>query len=545
MDRLNTTILSEKEISTAAQLLRQGNLVGLPTETVYGLAANGLDTNAVEQIFLAKGRPADNPLILHVADATWISRYCLEQSEDVQRLTDVFWPGALTLILQRRDNVPDLVTAGLDTVGVRCPNHPLALSLLKEVNVPLAAPSGNTSGRPSPTSAIEMYQDMEGKIPAILDGGPCDVGVESTILDVRGEPRILRVGGISVEDIERVLGKPVALDPALDSKVENLVPLAPGMKYRHYAPEAPVTVVLGEKSHKWILEHMKDGDGVLCFEEYRDLFSHGVTRTIGKEKDYTTQAQQVFSALRFFDSTDVPRIFTQCPPPEGLGRAVASRLKKAAGFQVVDSEQQLPFTVLGITGQTGAGKTTVLQAVEALGGAVIDCDVLYWSLLQEDKNLIAALVEEFGAITTDDGAIDRKKLGNQVFTDGKKLLKLNEITHPVVCEKVKELISTMEHAVTTLVAIDAIALAESGLHALCDHVIAVVAPESERISRIVARDGISEEYAMQRMKAQKSEEFFRECGNTVLENRDSSKEEFFQKAYDILKNKIIKENDYV
>lgn len=337
---MNTEILTENEIPTIASLLKHGELVGLPTETVYGLAANGLDAKAVQKIFSTKGRPADNPLILHLGDATWITRYCKNIPPAVWTLTEHFWPGPLTLILDCQDTIPDIVTAGLSTVGVRCPNHKLALKTILEANLPLAAPSGNLSGKPSPTSAIAMLEDMNGKIPAILDGGPCDIGVESTILDVRNTPTLLRIGGISQQDLESVLKQKIKIDPALEKNNSEIhsKPLAPGMKYRHYAPEASVTVVQGKNSPQWILEHAEKGDGVICFDEYISYFPHCVTQSLGREKDFTTQAQSVFSSLRYFNQTTVQKIWSQCPINEGLGQAVAQRLEKAASYQIINLE---------------------------------------------------------------------------------------------------------------------------------------------------------------------------------------------------------------
>lgn len=336
---MNTQILTENQVDQAADLLRKGNLLGLPTETVYGLAANALNPQAVESIFKVKGRPSDNPLILHLANPQWVHRYCINIPDSFWLLSKEFWPGPITFILDRNQNIPDIVTAGLDTVGVRCPNHPLALAVLEKADIPVAAPSGNLSGKPSPTTAFAMYDDMNGKIPAILDGGACSVGVESTILDLRTTPVLLRFGGISVEEIQALLRESITIDPILLGKEEeSSTPLAPGMKYRHYAPQAPVTIVVGKNSASWIASHGTKGDGVICFEEYTSLFTHFEVQTLGKETHFTEQAQLVFSALRYFDGTTVSRIWAQCPKAEGLGTAVANRLQKAAGFQMITLE---------------------------------------------------------------------------------------------------------------------------------------------------------------------------------------------------------------
>ncbi len=274
-ETVQTQILTEGALTQAADLLRGGALVGIPTETVYGLGANGLDGQAVAKIFQAKGRPQDNPLILHIADSGWLSRYCRDIPDTAYQLADAFWPGPLTMILKRRENVPDAVTAGLDTVGMRCPDHPVGRALIALAQVPVAAPSGNLSGRPSPTTAAHMLADMAGKIPAIVDGGPCDVGVESTIIDLTvTPPRLLRPGGVTVESLRDILGE-VAVDSAVLRPLSaGEQPRAPGMKYRHYAPKAPVTVVTGEGlgSAQYIQRHWQAGDGILCFEEFLPLF---------------------------------------------------------------------------------------------------------------------------------------------------------------------------------------------------------------------------------------------------------------------------------
>ena len=274
----------EDNISAAARLLRDGALVAIPTETVYGLGANGLDEAAVRRIFQAKGRPQDNPLILHLTGPQWLPRYCREIPPMAYVLARKFWPGPLTMILKRSGLVPDVTTAGLDTVAVRCPNHLVTLAILREAGVPVAAPSANLSGRPSCTSAQDVLEDMDGRIEGVVDGGPCVVGVESTILDLTCEPpRLLRPGGLPVEELERLIG-PIAVDRAvIGTLAEGEKPKAPGMKYRHYAPKAPVTVVTGApaKSAQEIKRRVGVHSGVICFDEYVRLFPDQVVHAIG------------------------------------------------------------------------------------------------------------------------------------------------------------------------------------------------------------------------------------------------------------------------
>ena len=337
---METRILRPEEIETAAGILRRGGLLGIPTETVYGLGADGLNPAAVAAVFAAKGRPQDNPLILHIPGADWLERYCADIPPQARRLAERFWPGPLTIILRRRPGVvPDVVTAGLDTVGMRCPGHPAARAVIAAAGVPVAAPSGNTSGRPSPTCAAHMLEDMDGKIDGILDGGPCAVGVESTIVDLTLDPpRLLRPGGVSLEQLEEVLG-PVAVDPAVRRRMTGGErPRAPGMKYRHYAPRAPVTVVRGTPSAtaEYIRRCAGAGDGVICFHEFAQDYPGRVVRDLGPAGDKAEQARRVFAALRSFDALPVPRIWSQCPDEEELGLAVCNRLNKAAGFCVVE-----------------------------------------------------------------------------------------------------------------------------------------------------------------------------------------------------------------
>ena len=329
----------EDKISAAAKILREGGLVGIPTETVYGLGADGSNPAAVRRIFEVKGRPQDNPLILHVTGAQWLPRYCADIPPVAYTLARKFWPGPLTMVLKRQPTVPDETTAGLDTVGVRCPNHPVTLAIIREAGMAIAAPSANTSGRPSCTSAQDVLEDVGGRIDMIIDGGSCAVGVESTVLDLTQEPpRLLRPGGLPVEDIERLIGH-IDVDRAVAASLRpDERPGAPGMKYRHYAPRAPVTVLTGpgDRTARYIREKMGDHTGVICFDEYAGQFPGGTVETIGASGDAAAQARRVFDALRAFDRTDVTAIFAQCPGDGGLGLAVANRLKKAAGFQVVE-----------------------------------------------------------------------------------------------------------------------------------------------------------------------------------------------------------------
>lgn len=512
-------------VRDAAAILRRGGLLGIPTETVYGLGADALNEDAVSRIFLAKGRPQDNPLIIHVPDASWLERYCRSVPPAAYQLAERFWPGPLTMILPRRDIVPLQTTGGLETVGVRCPNHPVTLAIIEAAGVPIAAPSGNTSGRPSPTTAAHMIEDMDGRIDGIVDGGPCTVGVESTIIDLTvTPPRLLRPGGLPLESLRQVLGE-VAVDKAVTGLLAaGERPRAPGMKYRHYAPHAPVTVVTGEpeRSARRIQGLLSDTAGVICFDEYAPLFPGHIIHKLGPAADKSAQARHVFDALRTFDGTDVTEIFAQCPDDGGLGLAVANRLKKAAGFHLIDADHPL---IVGLTGGTGAGKTSALAALEDLGGTVLDCDAVYHQMLRTDPALREAITAAFGPVFCPDGSLDRQKLGTLVFSDHAALDRLNAIVYEYLPPELMR-----RAAGQSLVGLDAINLVESGLDRLCACTVAVLAPAEDRVRRIMARDGISEDYARLRISAQQPDAFYRERCSHILENNCATPAQFRDQA---------------
>ena len=519
----------EDKISAAAKILREGGLVGIPTETVYGLAANGLDEKAVKRIFEAKGRPQDNPLILTIPGQQWLPRYCKDIPPLAYVLARKFWPGPLTMILKcRTDVVPSVITAGLDTVAMRCPNHPVTLAIIREAGIPVAAPSANTSGRPSCTTAQDVLEDMDGKIEGVVDGGPCTVGVESTILDLTCDPpRLLRPGGLPLEALEQLIG-PIAVDKAVVSPLQaGEQPKAPGMKYRHYAPKAPVTVFTGapEASAREISRRAGPTTGIICFDEFAHLFPTQEVHTLGPSNDKLAQAQRVFDALRTFDNSDVTEILAQCPDSRGLGLAVGNRLKKAAGFHVVESDSQR--IVLGLTGGTGAGKTSALNAIRELGGEIIDCDAVYHEMLDNDQELRNTINAAFPGVFGADGKLNRQKLGQEVFAKKERLDKLNAIVFRFL---IPELERRLDSAPDGLYAIDAINLIESGLDRLCDRTIAVTAPTELRVRRIMARDTISEQYARLRISAQKPDEFYRSKCDLELNNGAETAETFQREA---------------
>lgn len=327
---------------TAAHLVRAGELVAVPTETVYGLGANGLDEEAVAKIFEAKGRPQDNPLILHLYSPLQMEEYCHDIPREAWLLAEKFWPGPLTLVLPAKDNVPRRTTGGLDTVAVRCPASSVTREIIRLAGVPLAAPSANISGKPSTTTAQHVRHDHDGKIAAIVDGGHCKVGVESTIVDLTEKPaRLLRPGGVTPEQLTEVLGE-LVIDEAVTAKIDpDQVVKAPGMKYRHYAPAAPVVIIAGsrEKAAEYIRHFWQKGDRVLCFEEELELYADCDPLAYGRESDVNTLSAGLFDALRILDDPGIGRVYARCPEGEGVAYAVQNRLKKAAGFHIIDAEE--------------------------------------------------------------------------------------------------------------------------------------------------------------------------------------------------------------
>ena len=326
----------ERGLRVAAGLIRNGKLVAFPTETVYGLGASALDETAARRIFEAKGRPPDNPLIAHIAGMEWLEDLAREIPDTAWKLAERFWPGPLTLVLPAKETVPRVTTGGLDTVAVRMPAHPIALELIRMSGLPVAAPSANISGKPSPTDAEHVVDDFYGRIECIIDGGPTPLGVESTVIDLTGEkPLLLRPGGLPREDIKRVVGE-VEIHPAVRGEVVD-VAKAPGMKYRHYAPRAEVVVVEGDRTavdkkiDELIAEFRGKGlkVGVMAMDEHEaDAFFH-----LGKTSEEA--ARNLFRALRELDRAGVDVIIAQGVEEKGLGLAVMNRLRKAAGFKII------------------------------------------------------------------------------------------------------------------------------------------------------------------------------------------------------------------
>lgn len=342
--RIEKEKIEDRLLVEAAQILRDGGLVAFPTETVYGLGANALNAEAARKIYEAKGRPSDNPLIAHIAKAEDLVLLVKEIPEAGRKLMEAYWPGPLTLIFPKSDIVPYGTTGGLDTVAVRMPSDSIANRLIELAGVPVAAPSANTSGRPSPTRAQHVIEDMSGKIEMIIDGGEVGIGVESTIVDVSGDvPMMLRPGAITMEMLQETLGH-VEIDPAIQGPLRaDVKPKAPGMKYRHYAPKAEMTLVEGdmERVTAYINSEAKAAllagkkVGIICTEESRQCYPEGIIEVIGSREHEETVAHNLFAVLRDFDDRQVDCIFSESFSRDHMGQAIMNRLCKAAGYHII------------------------------------------------------------------------------------------------------------------------------------------------------------------------------------------------------------------
>ncbi len=347
--KINRDNFTEEELDFAAQCLREGKLVAFPTETVYGLGGNAFDATASARIYAAKGRPSDNPLIVHIAETEALTELAAEVPDAAYRLAEAFWPGPLTMILKKSDKVPKTTTGGLETVAVRMPSDSIAAALIRSSGIYVAAPSANASGRPSTTKAEHVIEDLDGKIDVIIDGGASAIGLESTIVDLTGEvPMILRPGYINAEQLAEVLGE-VRFDEAVlkRSASENIVAKAPGMKYRHYAPKAPLYIVEGKSDEvvRYInTEAVKNATegritGILATEETKKCYTGGMVFCAGERANAESIAAGLFDTLRSFDETGVSVIYSESFADNPLGTAIMNRLLKAAGYHIIQLNQ--------------------------------------------------------------------------------------------------------------------------------------------------------------------------------------------------------------
>jgi len=502
---------SENDIALAGSILRRGGVVAVPTETVYGLAASAYCGEAVKAVFRAKGRPQDNPLIVHITELSQLEGLAFP-TEDALRLAAAYWPGPMTMVMKKGPKVAPEVTAGLDTVGIRMPSHPDCRAVINAAGVPLAAPSANLSGKPSPTSAEHVLEDMSGRIDGVIMGGDCAVGVESTVIDMTGDiPTILRPGAVTLEMIIAVLGKG-RMSPALRGKFEGTPP-SPGMKYRHYAPKAPLTLVRGapDAAAEYINENRSTADAVICFTEYLPLFPDAMD--MGESWDHEAHSHRVFALLRQADEKGCRHIFVQCPRPAGAGAAAADRLGRASAGDIVNVS---PRAVIGLTGASGSGKSLISSHFAKKGWQVLDADAIYHELLAGGE-MVEELKKAFPEAVRDNG-IDLRLLGPIVFSDEGRRLTLNGITHKYVR---KEMLRRLDADPRPAV-LDVPLLFESGLDRACTLTVGVTAPYDLRLSRIIARDGISEDRARARLDAAKPDEYYRKRCDIILINDGSS-----------------------
>ncbi len=506
------------DIKTAAGILRNGGIVAIPTETVYGLAADAFSGEAVRKIFEAKGRPQDNPLIVHISDFSQIYHIAREVPDSAKRLADEFWPGPLTIILPKRKEVPDETSGGLDTVAVRMPSHKVANKII-ELSCPLAAPSANISGFPSPTSFEHVEADMMGRADAVCDGGDCDVGVESTVITLATEiPMLLRPGGVTLEQLQSVLGEVNVADAVLNPMGKDEKAESPGMKYKHYSPDAQIQIVKGNLSEFRDYVNNSDCDGVLCFEGEEEFFPDKKVVTFGTENDSLSQAQRLFDALRELDEKSAKNVLARSPSADGVGLAVCNRLYRAAAFRFVDAIKR---PVVGLTGPTGAGKGYVSEYLTQLGCYVCDTDKVARELTAKNSAFLSVLAENFGSdIIDEDGNLKRRLLADRAFADKEKQALLNSLMHPEIMRITYERCRTALENGAAAAVIDAPLLFEAKGDELCDTVISVIAPKEIRAERIMKRDGITRQSAEIRMNAQQSDEFY------------TSKSEFTVRSYE-------------
>ncbi|KDR94802.1 L-threonylcarbamoyladenylate synthase [Peptoclostridium litorale DSM 5388] len=340
---IDSTNIDVEAIELYAGMIKDGKTVIFPTETVYGLGANALDESAAMNIYSAKGRPSDNPLIVHICDMNGLEEIASGISDKARLIIDNFWPGPITLIFSKKSCVPYATTGGLETVAVRMPSHPVARELIRLSGVPIAAPSANISGKPSPTRQEHIICDMDGRVDGIILGGACDVGLESTVIDIRGEvPVVLRPGGITTEQLEDLVGR-VDIDPALEMPDENITPMSPGMKYKHYSPDAQVYVVSGEKDalaekiNGLCIKNRDEGlkTGVICMKE--DIPAYRGCEILSLGISMEDAANNLFDALIEMDKRKVDIVYAQSFEETGIGKAIMNRLLKSAGYRIINA----------------------------------------------------------------------------------------------------------------------------------------------------------------------------------------------------------------
>lgn len=516
---MKTEIFSVNELEAAARIIRRGGIVAMPTETVYGLAADALNPESVRSIYIAKGRESDNPLIVHISDISMWKPLVREITEQAMALAKAFWPGPLTIILPKSAAVNDVVSGGLDTVAVRMPSHPAAKRFIELCGCPIAAPSANLSGAPSPTTFEAVKKDMLGRADGIIDGGDCGFGVESTVISLaQGKPRLLRPGAVTPDMLREVLGE-IEIDEGVTHEVDISRHVAsPGMKYKHYSPKAKVYIVNAKKERYTEFVNLKRGENAvaMCYSSWAEGIKSMPCIPFGEQGDSASQAAVLFEDLRKCDKLGADFVYAPMPSADGVGLAVLNRLLRAAAFKVLELSSD-SFEVIGVTGPTGTGKSTVCKSYLGGDSLVIDCDKIAHEVL-ELPEILNGITDLFGAECVRDGRADRRAIGDKVFSDSEKLHALNSLTHPTICRAVEETVAAAKKAGYSRVVLDAPTLIESGLYRICDRVIYVRASLENRLDRIIKRDSLTDRQARERVLSSAPDEFYLKYADEVIDN---------------------------
>lgn len=514
---ITDAVKQKNEINEIAELLKNGEAVAIPTETVYGIAADCFNENAVDKIFRAKGRPTDNPLIVHISEFEQLYELVKEVPEKAKELCEKYWPGPLTVILPKKDCVSHKVSGGLSTVAVRMPSHPAARAIIEAAGVPLAAPSANISGFPSPTSASYVIDDMYGRLPAIVDGGDCDFGIESTVVTLATDPpTLLRPGAVTHGQLEEVLGEVQIHSAVLEPLKNGVEASSPGMKYKHYSPRAKLIVFNGTKEEfiEFINENPHFADYVLCFEgEENEIPLPSVT--FGTENDPFSQAKRLFDAFRELDTLGAKKVLVRSPSREGVGLGVCNRLYRACGFKFIYPKKGI---IIGLTGESGSGKSTVSEILSKKGFVITDADKIARSITEKGSPLLIKIADAFGRdVINSDGELERRLLASRAFKDSESKALLDSITHPEIVRICKEK-AEEETEKGNSVIIDAPLLFTSGLWSICHKTVKVFAPEEIRLERIIKRDKITEEEALLRFSKQTEEAEASKTADIIINN---------------------------
>lgn len=512
----------EDLIKEAAEALKNGEIAAIPTETVYGLAANALSETAVEKIFQAKGRPQNNPLIVHISEIEQMELYARPDSRAFL-LAEKFWPGPLTMIMPKRDIIPDKVTAGLDSVAIRMPSDTIARKIISLAGVPLAAPSANLSGKPSPTKAEHVRNDYLDKTDKnrtpllrwIIDGGECTCGVESTVVSLLDQtPVLLRPGFITLQQLQQYLPD-IHIAPGVVEKINTDKPLSPGLVHRHYAADADTEGVDGESLFSAIYINREKNryhkPAVMCFDEEKMLFDSSLrTVSYGSFQKPEILAKNLFDKLRELDQEKHDKIFIRIPSPDGVGLAVYNRLLRSCEFHITHC---FPFEI-GLTGQSGAGKGTLAKALKNYGFFHIDGDLLVEAAYED---VAETLTEQFGSVILENGKIVREKLSEIAFSSREKTKLLNTTVHGAIMNRALKIAA--EKAKKQIPCLfDGAALFEAKAEKYCRTVVAVAAPKEIRLERIRKRDNLTEEKIFRRFACQKEESFYSQKADITVIN---------------------------